>query len=346
MELYQLEHFIAVVEEHSFTRAAERVFRTQGAVSVTIRKLEEEVGVPLMVRDSHECALTEAGQALLAYARHIIDLRDEMQRCMGEFRSLTAGRATIAAHESAAQYLLPAPLAAFYTEHPNIKIETRLCDGQEIAHLVAEREVDLGFGLRQTNLHGLSSEAVHEDGLLLVAAPGHRISRRRIVGIAELCDERFFVHSRYTTMRATVERLFADRRVPFNIAAELWNFETIKQFVRTGGGIAIVPASVARPDVEAGRLVAIRVDDLDVTRTIEVVYREKGRLLPAPAALLEFLRRWHWDREGHRAAGWWGGFADPPLPDDAPRGTVEQPTVRMDEQPCVTPEHERHSSDD
>jgi DNA-binding transcriptional LysR family regulator len=72
MELYQLEHFVAVVEERSFTRAAERMLRTQGAVSVAIRKLEEELGVQLMVRDSHECALTEGGHALLAYARPII----------------------------------------------------------------------------------------------------------------------------------------------------------------------------------------------------------------------------------------------------------------------------------
>ncbi len=148
MELYQLEHFIAVVEEHSFTRAAERVFRTQGAVSVTIRKLEEEAGVPLMVRDPRECTLTEAGHALLEYAQRIVRLRDELQSRMADIRNLVAGCVTIAAHESAAQYLLPAPLTTFYLQHPNIKIKTRLCDGHQIAHLVAERDADLGFGIK------------------------------------------------------------------------------------------------------------------------------------------------------------------------------------------------------
>src|ERR1700689_1044267 len=119
MELYQLENFIAVVEERSFTRAAERVFRTEGAVSVAIRKLEEEIGVPLLVRDSHDCLLTEAGEELLEYARRMIVLRDRLTRSMDGFRNLSAGRVRIAAHESAAEYLLAAPLTEFNVQHPS-----------------------------------------------------------------------------------------------------------------------------------------------------------------------------------------------------------------------------------
>lgn len=293
MELYQLEHFVAVVEEHSFTRAAERVFRTQGAVSVAIRKLEEEFGIPLMIRDSHECTLTEAGETLLAHARRMIDLRDKMQRGMVDFKNLATGRVSIAAHESAAEYLLPAPLSAFYIRHPHIRIEARLCDGHEIAHLVSEREVDFGFGIRQTNLHGLRTEVVHTDPLVLIALPGHRLQGRTIT-IADLGNERFFLHSRHTTMIDTVRRLFAERRVPLNVAAELWNFETIKGFVRTGLGVAIVPASVAQADLESGRLAIVCVEDLVISRSIEVTYREDEVLLPAPSALLDLIRTWSW----------------------------------------------------
>jgi DNA-binding transcriptional LysR family regulator len=301
MELYQLEHFVAVVEEHSFTRAAERVLRTQGAVSVAIRKLEEELGVSLMVRDSHECRLTEAGQALLTYARPIIELRDKMRRAMCDYRNLAAGRVSIASHESAAEYLLAAPLAAFSTRYPAIRLETRLCDGDEIARLVIERDVDLGFGIRQASLHGLRSEIVCADPMVLVAAPGHRLNGRRAVDIAELGDERFFMHSRHTPMTATVRRLFTEHRVRHNVAAELWNFETIKQFVRMGNGLAIVPASVAQTDLDVGRLVTIGVDQLAFTRNIEVICREHESLAPAPAALLELLRGWDWQHHHDRS---------------------------------------------
>jgi DNA-binding transcriptional LysR family regulator len=328
MELYQLEHFVAVVEEHSFTRAAERVFRTQGAVSVAIRKLEDELGVPLMVRDSHECVLTEAGQALLSYARRMIELRDGMRRTMGDFRNLAAGCVRIASHESAAEYLLPGPLAAFYARYPDVRLEARLCDGHEIAHLVVEREVDLGFGIRQTGAHGLASEVVHSDPLVLVAAPGHPLGRRPVVTLADLAEERFFVHSRHTTMVLTVQRLFAEHQVPLRVAAELWNFQTIKQFVRTGGGMAILPASVVQADVDVGRVITIPVAELDVARTIEITYRDKEPLLPAPGALVELLRRWPWDRTGARLAGLWDSRGAVVSPEEAVPWTAPAPRVR------------------
>jgi len=299
MELYQLEHFIAVVEEHSFTRAAERVSRTQGAVSVSIRKLEEDLGVPLMVRDPHECTLTEAGQVLLEYARRILRLRDDLQSRMADIRNLVVGHVTVAAHESAIQYLLPAPLAAFHFRHPDIKITTRLCDGQQIAHMVAVRDADLGFGIRQTNLHGLRSELLHDDQAVLVATPGHPLVRMREVGMTDLRDEHFFIHSRRTPMLGLVERLFAEHAVPFHVAAELANFETIKQFVRTGSGLAIVPVSAARPDLDAGHLVQVRVEHLEIPRPIEVVFAEASPLPPAPARLLDLLRAWAWEGPAH-----------------------------------------------
>ena len=314
MEFYQLEHFVAVVEEHSFTRAAERVFRTQGAVSVTIRKLEEEFGVSLMVRDSHDCVLTEAGHALLAQARRMIELRNRMRRAMGDFRSMAAGCVRIASHESAAEYLLPAPLAAFYTRYPDIRLEARLCDGHEIAHMVSEREVDLGFGIRQTSLHGLCREVVYSDPLVLVAAPGHHLGRRRVVTLADLGDERFFMHSRHTTMVSMVQRLFAEHLVPLQVAGELWNFQTIRQFVRTGGGIAILPASVVQADLQGGRLITIPIEELNVARTIEITYRDKEPLPPAPAALLELLRQWPWDRASQCVTGLGDGFSELPQP--------------------------------
>ena len=296
MELYQLEQFIAVVEEHSFTKGADRVFRTQGAVSVTIHKLEEEVGVPLVVRNPHECTLTEAGMALLEHAQRIVRLIQGLQSRMADIRSLVSGRVTIAAHESAARYLLSEPLTAFHLQHSDIAIKTIRCDGDQIAHMVAERDADLGFGIRQTNLRGLQAQALLNDPLVLVAATRHNLIRQRDVTMADLGHERFFVHSRRSPMLALVERLFADHRIPFNVAAELADFETIKQFVAAGRGLAIVPSSVARPDVEAGHLVTIAVAHLRIDRPIEVVHSKAAGLLPAPARFLELLCGWTWNR--------------------------------------------------
>lgn len=319
MELHQLEHFVAVVEERSFTRAAERVFRTQGAVSISVRKLEEELGVPLLVRDSHECAPTEAGRALLCYARQMIELRNRMSRTMGDFRDLSAGCVRIASHESAAEYLLPAPLAAFHTRYHDVRLEARLCDGHEIAHLVSEREVDLGFGISQTSVHGLCSEVVHNDPLVLVASVQHPLGRRRPVTLQDLASERFFVHSRHTTMVVTAQTLFAKHHVPLRVAAELWSFHTIKQFVRNGVGLAILPASVVEADVEEGRVITIPIPELNIPRPIEITYRDKEPLLPGPAALVELLRNWPWDHAAECTSALWGTLRPTPHPQAQPR---------------------------
>ena len=110
MDLLHLEHFLAVVDEGTFTRAAERVNRTQPAISQSVRRLEEEVGAPLFARDVHDVTLTEVGRVLAESARRLLAMRDDALRQVAELRTLKAGRLTVAAHESAAVYLLPAPL--------------------------------------------------------------------------------------------------------------------------------------------------------------------------------------------------------------------------------------------
>jgi DNA-binding transcriptional LysR family regulator len=251
----------------------------------------------LIVRDNHECAMTSAGRELLAYARRMIALRDKMASSMNDYRHLTAGRVSIAAHESAAEYLLRVPIAAFHRQFPAIRLEARLCDGQEIARLVFERDVDLGFGIRQASLHGLVSEVLHTDPLVLIASPTHPFSRYSRIAINQLAGEHFFMHSRRTPMTITIQAAFAEHQVALNVAATLWNFEVIKQFVKAGDGLAIVPASVAESDVEARRLVAIAVDELAISRSIEVIHRANEPPLPAAAALLYLLRTWQWQRD-------------------------------------------------
>src|SRR5688572_25174745 len=122
MDLLQLEHFMAVAEEGSFTRAAERVYRTQPAVSQSIKKLEEAIGSPLFARDVHDIVLTEAGRTLLEFAQRIVRLRDDAVRRISDLRHLDSGQLSIAAHESAAVYLLPGPLRHYLHEYPQIKV--------------------------------------------------------------------------------------------------------------------------------------------------------------------------------------------------------------------------------
>src|SRR4029453_9520191 len=145
MDLLQLEHFLAVAEEGNFTRAAERVCRTQPAVSQSIKKLEEAIGAPLFARDVHEVVLTEAGRTLVEYARRVVRLRADAMRSLGEQRNLDSGTPSIGAHESAAVYLLPGPLRRYFDEFPQIKVGIYRSRLDEIPRQVMDREVDIGF---------------------------------------------------------------------------------------------------------------------------------------------------------------------------------------------------------
>ena len=143
MELSQLEVFLAVAREHRFSRAAEKLYRTQSAVSQTIRKLEDELGEALFDRSSREGVLTDAGKVLLEYAEKLINLRGEAAESLSELRELQKGKLAIAANEFTVLYLLPV-LAEFRRLHPMIKITVERALGSRIPDDVLRYSVEFG----------------------------------------------------------------------------------------------------------------------------------------------------------------------------------------------------------
>src|SRR6202795_1844549 len=143
MELSQLEVFLAVAREHRFSRAAEKLHRTQSAVSQTIRKLEDELGEALFDRSSREGVLTDAGQVLYEYAEKLLNLREDARESLTELRELHKGKLVIAANEFTSLYLLPV-LAEYRRLHPMIKITVQRAWGSRIPDDVLQRRPDRG----------------------------------------------------------------------------------------------------------------------------------------------------------------------------------------------------------
>src|SRR6185295_13217833 len=241
MDLLQLEHFLAVVEEGSFTRAAERMSRTQPAMSQSVKKLEDEIGAPLFARDVHDLSLTEAGKVLVEYARKMVRARDDSMRELGALKSLKTGTLTIAAHESAAVYLLPAPLRQYLGKFPDVKVGIYRSPLAEIPRQVMDREVHVGFVKEEPGFHELRCIEVHLDEMILVAPPHHPLAGREDIHVRDLGAERFVVHHICSTTEQKILRLFELHSTPCRIAAELWSFENIKSFVQAEVGVAIVP---------------------------------------------------------------------------------------------------------
>jgi DNA-binding transcriptional LysR family regulator len=296
MDLLQLEHFLAVVEERTFTRAAERVCRTQPAVSQSVKKLEEEVGAALFARDVHEVSLTEAGRLLADYARRMVNLRDEAMRQVSELRTLKAGTLAIAAHESAAVYLLPAPLRSYLQKFPDIKIGIYRSRLNEIPRQVLDREVDVGFVKDEPAFHDLQWVEVHTDEMMLISSPQHPLAQRAGVSVRDLGSEQFVLHHLCSTTADLILRLFERHASRCRIVAELWSFENIKSFVQEQVGLAIVPGVTVRQELRDGTLVRIPLRELSIPRRTLMVYREQGYLSDAARELIKLVRNFNWDR--------------------------------------------------
>jgi DNA-binding transcriptional LysR family regulator len=296
MDLLQLEHFLAVVEERTFTRAAERVCRTQPAVSQSIKKLEEEVGAPLFARDVHEVSLTEAGRVLADYARRMVHLRDEALRQVTEIKSLKAGTLAIAAHESAAVYLLPAPLRTYLQKFPDIKVGIYRSRLNEIPRQVMDREVDVGFVKDEPAFHELQWVEVHADELVCIASPRHPLASRPEVRVRDLGSEQFVLHHLCSTTAETVLRLFEQNGTRCRIVAELWSFENIKSFVQEEVGMAFVPGITVRQELRDGTLVKIPLRELAVPRRTLMIYRDQGYVSETARELIKIVRAFNWDQ--------------------------------------------------
>ena len=295
MDLLQLEHFLAVVEERTFTRAAERVCRTQPAVSQSIKKLEDEIGAPLFARDVHDVSLTQAGKLLAEYARRMIHLRDEAIRQVGELQTLKAGTLAVAAHESAAVYLLPAPLRTYLQRFPDIKVGIYRSRLNEIPRQVMDREVDVGFVKDAPAFHELHSTEVHLDQMMLVASPRHPLAGRTQVRVEDLAAEQFVLHHLCNPTAEMIHRVFRDHRTRFRVVAELWSFENIKSFVREDVGLAILPGVTVRDELRNRLLVRVPVPPLEIPRRTLMIYREQGYLSDAASELIKLVRNFNWD---------------------------------------------------
>src|SRR6266704_6681062 len=175
MDLSQLEVFVAVARERRFSRAAEKLFRTQSAVSQTVRKLELEIGEPLFDRSSRDGVLTDAGRVLQEYAEKLLNLRQDAQAALVEMRELQKGKLAIAANEFTARYLLPV-LAEFRRLHPTIKITVRRALGSRIPDDVLQHRAELGVLSYKPEEPRLHSVVTYLDELVLVVPPKHPLA--------------------------------------------------------------------------------------------------------------------------------------------------------------------------
>jgi DNA-binding transcriptional LysR family regulator len=286
VELSQLEVFLAVARERRFSRAAEKLHRTQSAVSQTIGKLEDELSEPLFDRSSREGVLTDAGHVLYEYAEKLINLRQDAQESLADLRELQKGKLVIAANEFTALYLLPV-LAEYRRLHPMIKITVQRGLGSHIPDDVLQHGAEFGVLSYRPEEPRLHSIVTYLDELVLVVPPQHPLASAHELSIRQLGAESFVAHIVSSPYREKVLQTFQKYKTPLHMDVELPTLQAIKRFVAMGNGVALMPEISVENEVARGELVRIPVRELHVQRKLRLIYRKEAGLSHAGRAFLK-----------------------------------------------------------
>jgi DNA-binding transcriptional LysR family regulator len=289
VDLSELQVFLTVAREGSFSRAAERLYRTQPAVSLAIRKLEDGLGQTLFVRGARPVRLTDAGTLLREYAERLINLRDEVKKGLSELTGLNRGELSLGVNESSIHALLPT-LGQFRRLHPGVQIRVHRMFSRDIPHEVLNYRLDLGavsFVPREPQLQAME---ILKDELTLVVPPKHPLAKRREVDVSDLESESFVAHSVESPFRRRVIELFGRNHTTLNMPIEMPTIESIKRFVQMGMGVAIVPRMCVAWEIDHGWMKEVKVRQLNLPRHVYMVSRRGARLPHAAAELIRLLK--------------------------------------------------------
>ncbi len=285
MDLSQLEVFLAVAREGGFSRAADKLYRTQSAVSQAIRKLETEIGEPLFDRSARDGQLTDAGRVLQEYAERLINLRENALEALVELRELQTGKLVVGANEFTALYLLRV-LADFQRLHSSIRIMVHRSLGSQIPDDVLRRKCEFGVLTYDPQDPELTSVVVYSDELIFVVPPQHPLARESRVSIQQLGAETFVAHIVSSPYREKVIQAFRKYKTPLHMGLELPTLQAIKRFVAMGNGVAFLPEISVEDEIARGELIRIPVQELNVHRKLRLIYRQSATLSHAGRAFL------------------------------------------------------------
>jgi len=286
--LHALKVFLSVATEKCFSRAAEKMLRTQPAVSLAVQRLEAELGERLIDRSGKELLLTDAGKIVFDFARRFENLGAEMANALAEMRDNASGVLSVGANESTSLYLLQ-HIVNYRRLYPKVKVRVRRSLSSKIPQQLIDGELELGVISFDPQDERLVGQVIYTDHLAFVVSPEHRFGGRESVSITELGMETFVAHNVLSPYREIVLREFQRHRVALNMDVEMPTVETIRRMVQRNEGVAFLPRLCVEQEVESGLLHEVRIEELSVDRKIHLMYPAKRALSHAARAFLEVV---------------------------------------------------------
>lgn len=287
MQIGQLRCFLAVADERHFTRAARGLGLAQPSVSAQVRGLEDELGTTLFHRMPGRIALTEAGEALLPFARRILSDVDAAEAQLREVGGLARGRLAIGATPSLTAVLVPPLLARFHATYPGIELALREAGSDDLVAAVEEGVVELALVILPVRHDVLETQTLLREELVLAVPPTHPLAKRRSLAVADLRDVPLVMFRDGYDLRSATEAACRAAGFAPTFAVEGGEMDGVLRLVAAGLGAAIVPSLVV---AEQRALVAVRITQPSLTRTIGIAHRRDRRPSRAGQELIETLK--------------------------------------------------------
>ena len=289
MELYPLKVFLTVANERSFSRAGEKLLRTQPAISLAVQRLESELGERLLDRTGRDLVLTDAGKIVLEYCRRFENLERELENALAELRDMASGHLVIGANESTTLYLIQ-HIVQYRRLYPKVKVQVRRTLSSKIPEQLIDGDLELGVISWDPEDERLEAHSIYHDHLCFVVSPRHRFAGKKQVAIKELGMETFIAHNVMSPYRDSVIKAFSKAKVPLNMDVEMPTVESIRKMVQRNEGVAFLPKMCVEQELDSGALVEVDVKELKMERRIRLVYPARRALSHAAKAFLEVVQ--------------------------------------------------------
>lgn len=285
--LRQMQVFDAVARHLSFSRAAQDLGLTQPAVSLQIKQLETLTELPLFEQIGRQIYLTSAGDTLLSHVRAVLDAMKQADLAMAAMRGEEAGRLSIGV-VSTAKYYAPTVLSAFTEGYPDIELNLRVANRQQILAMLTDNEIDAALMGRPPESIDVHAVPFAKHPHVFIAAPQHKLINGKHT-LAALSGETVLVREQGSGTRMMTDRLLAKGHVHPGQVIEMSSNETIKQAVMAGMGISFISRHTIGLEVSVGKLAILDIEDTPIERDWFIVHRQGKRLLPVVEAFIGFL---------------------------------------------------------
>lgn len=304
MEIKQLRAFVAIAEEKTFTAGAKRVHVTQAAVSMQIRQLENEVGLPLFTRTPRRVILTEAGEYLLERARRILREHNSALEEIAEVAGAEFGRLRIgSASAMFATEQLPGILEKLKVEYPNSELSVISGTSEKLVDKILHGEIDISFVSLPIETPNIQTELLYSDEVVAVAHPSHQLAKEKYISAARLAGENLILGEKGGNTRRMIDDFFDAHNLKPHIVMELSRQEAINKMVESNMGVGIAGAKNSAPYVKSGKIVSWWIEGAEIKWNLGLARLRGGYFSPIGKIFTKLCRENFEEREKKFKAG-------------------------------------------